>query len=791
MAWDHHHESLKTDLLGRIKQTVDRFLQDCDVSFPRNIADYLPGEDDPLRGPLLRELIRVDLFQRFRRDRPTAVEQYIHLFPEISDDSSLPSLICQEYRIRRQTGDDPDLHEYEARFPQHYAQLVNSMNASELPIDSESLATKTSTTVNPDSSGPKEKDPDAGLSGQYRLIRKIGEGGFGEVWEALGPGGVPVAIKRVFGAVSPRAIEREKGSLDLFCSGKLRHPFLLQVFGWWLEEDQLHIAMELADLSLLDKLKAAQAQGRIGLTPAELQQVMWDAAAALDFLNHEENILHRDVKPANMLLMANRLKLCDFGLSRMSENLAIAMGRTLGAGTPVFIAPEVIEGFQSKHSDQYSLAISYYVLRTGQPVFRGKAAEIRKQHLFKIPELDAKVLSEAEITALLRAMRKLPDERFPSCTAFIEQLFTERPGPQNHKPKRPIYKHTSTLDQDAFGTSALKDSPSGPKPARTEISISSDTASYIPPSPAGESRQRPPKTPVPKGAEPGRTRSQETLGAFDPHEDHASKEVSKGSKPQARSAAPPVSHEAHSKSEGMPGAGGWTGLGAASLLAQSGNAPLPAGGSLAHPKPMARPSPANASPPPGNSRPSETQFESARSKTRFGDEPAPLDPNSNTAETGHWGTPLVAERSEVPPLARRPEVPARGPAGDGVDARQSESLRTRDRQDNAAPKSFRWGGTAQKAPAPTPKPSSAPGRSQRSSEAANTPAATPKSSSRWEPLRRPQSGPIQNHQSPGPAAMRGLVARLGELIPGWSWAILILALAIAVAAAISIPRMLG
>ena len=195
--------------------------------------------------------------------------------------------------------------------------------------------------------------------------------------------------------------------------------------------------MELADGSLDERLKAAQASGRPGLNQAEIRQVMFDAAAALDFLNHEHGILHRDVKPANMLLLAHRLKLCDFGLARMSENLAIAAGRTtLSAGTPAVIAPEIINGFQSKHSDQYSLAVTYFILRCGRPLFQGRVDEIRRHHLNTPPPLGDTRLTPAEALALERALRKRPDDRFPSSAAFVQALmessenytFSNRPG---------------------------------------------------------------------------------------------------------------------------------------------------------------------------------------------------------------------------------------------------------------------------------------------------------------------------------------------------------------------------
>ena len=179
--------------------------------------------------------------------------------------------------------------------------------------------------------------------------------------------------------------------------------------------------MELADCSLNDRLKAAQAKGQSGLPVEELRRIMFDTADALDFLNHERHILHRDVKPANMLLMANRLKLCDFGL-RMSETLALDAGKTMGAGTPVFIAPEVVEGRQSPHSDQYSLAATYYMLRAGRPLFTGAAAEIRMRHVVMIPTFDEGILSEGEKKALLKALSKNPNDRYPTSTAFATEL---------------------------------------------------------------------------------------------------------------------------------------------------------------------------------------------------------------------------------------------------------------------------------------------------------------------------------------------------------------------------------
>jgi serine/threonine protein kinase len=181
--------------------------------------------------------------------------------------------------------------------------------------------------------------------------------------------------------------------------------------------------MELADESLADRLKRARAEGKVGLDADNmLRRIVRDAGEALDFLNHRCHILHRDVKPANMLLMGDRLKLCDFGLARMAQNLSPVPSKTLGAGTPVFIAPEIVQGYQSMQSDQYSLAASYCMLRSGRPLFRGTINEIKDQHVHAKPALEQSVFSAGEQRILAKALAKEPTDRFPTSTEFVLEL---------------------------------------------------------------------------------------------------------------------------------------------------------------------------------------------------------------------------------------------------------------------------------------------------------------------------------------------------------------------------------
>jgi serine/threonine protein kinase len=394
---------------NRLQDITERFERDCADAFPRDPAEYVPDPSDPLRDVILDEIIRIDLELHWRKGKGHRIEVYLERFPELlRREGRLLQLIEEEYRVRGHFGDRPDAEEFVSRFPEHKGWLESRLR----PHGGGEFHTMNSTVEIPLAS-----------AGNLTKIRRIGEGGFGEVWECRAPGGVPVAVKRLFATVSPKFVEREKQSLDMICSGHFRHPFLLQVFGWWLQENQVHIVMELADESLDDRLKQAKAVGLPGLDADEpLKQIIRDAGEALDFLNFKCHILHRDVKPANMLLMGERLKLADFGLAKMMPTLSAMTGQTQGAGTPVFIAPEVVQGFQSMQSDQYSLAVSYCMLRTGRPLFRGTVKEIRDQHVHAKPSLEETILSRGEQRVLSKALSKEPTDRFRSSSEFVQNL---------------------------------------------------------------------------------------------------------------------------------------------------------------------------------------------------------------------------------------------------------------------------------------------------------------------------------------------------------------------------------
>jgi serine/threonine protein kinase len=147
----------------------------------------------------------------------------------------------------------------------------------------------------------------------YILVRKLGAGAFGEVY-AHGPGGLDVALEFIRFDTNVRAVELR--SLEVVKS--IRHPNLVSLFGAWQKDDCLVLAMELCDRSLQDRLAEALDQKLPGIPVRELLTFMSDAANGLDALNAKQ-VQHRDVKPANLLLLNSGVRVADFGLAKALE----------------------------------------------------------------------------------------------------------------------------------------------------------------------------------------------------------------------------------------------------------------------------------------------------------------------------------------------------------------------------------------------------------------------------------------------------------------------------------------
>lgn len=253
----------------------------------------------------------------------------------------------------------------------------------------------------------------------YTLLERIGEGGYGEVWIAEAPGGLRKAIKLIYGYHDESRAQRELKSLNYI--KELRHPFLLSLERIEIVDGRLVIVTELADNSLCDRFDACLKEGLIGIPRSELLSYMREAADALDYIAKSHNLQHLDIKPENILLVSGHVKVADFGLVKDIQNCTQSV---MGGLTPAFAAPELFDGRPSATSDQYSLAIVYQEMLTGQRPFSGSTpAQLAAQHIHGRPNL--RPLPRVDQTVVARALAKDPTHRFGSCIELVNELTQE------------------------------------------------------------------------------------------------------------------------------------------------------------------------------------------------------------------------------------------------------------------------------------------------------------------------------------------------------------------------------
>jgi hypothetical protein len=248
-------------------------------------------------------------------------------------------------------------------------------------------------------------NPDGEPVPSHRLLKPLGRGGFGEVWQATGPDGKLLALK--FVPWIGRLADLEIRGMEIIKD--IRHPHLLRVYDTWVTQDFFIISMELADGTLLDRW-------RCGIGKKKLLEYFLQAAVGIDYL-HSQGIHHRDIKPQNFLLLGGGLKVADFGLIRLMEHTV--SGHT-GNLTVAYAAPEYFEGCTCQNSDQYCLAVTYCHLRGNRLPFTGTAAQMVAGHLQKEPDLT--MLPAEERLAVARALAKNPEDRWPDCRTFVEAI---------------------------------------------------------------------------------------------------------------------------------------------------------------------------------------------------------------------------------------------------------------------------------------------------------------------------------------------------------------------------------
>jgi formylglycine-generating enzyme required for sulfatase activity len=265
--------------------------------------------------------------------------------------------------------------------------------------------------------------------GRYELRGELGRGGMGVVYRAYDPTlDREVAIKsvRLEGVTeAERANLEERLSREARSAAQLRHPNIVQVYDFFRMEDRAYIVMEYVRGAMLEAMIVAGVHQNLPM----IVQVLRQAASALDAA-HAEGIVHRDIKPGNMLLdeMGN-IKITDFGIARRMEAGATETHAGFGTtvGTLGYMAPEQIRGERvDGRADQFSLGVVAYQLLTGQMPFQADSwIALSYKILNEMPTPASTfnpLVSPVMQAALERATAKDPVSRFPRCIDFVDAL---------------------------------------------------------------------------------------------------------------------------------------------------------------------------------------------------------------------------------------------------------------------------------------------------------------------------------------------------------------------------------
>ena len=232
-------------------------------------------------------------------------------------------------------------------------------------------------------------EPRPSAYGRYIVLKSLGGGGFGSVFQARDPElDVVVAIKvpRRDTGISPQALERF--AREGRNAAQLRHPGIVSVLNVGHDGDLPYIVCEYVEgETLADRLRKGPIDFR------EAAQIVADVALALDYA-HSKGIIHRDIKPSNIMLCPDgKPRLMDFGLAKRESDITVT-GLHAVIGTPAYMSPEQAwggkKGKVEENSDIYSLGTVLYQVLTGEIPFHGEAQMVRRQVIEDEPKAPAR-----------------------------------------------------------------------------------------------------------------------------------------------------------------------------------------------------------------------------------------------------------------------------------------------------------------------------------------------------------------------------------------------------------------
>jgi serine/threonine protein kinase len=415
---------------AELEQIIDRFEQAWQRGDHPALDDYLPP-GEPARGAALVDLVHVDLERRLKAGEAMRVETYLQRYPElVARPEVVLDLVKAEYNHRRWREPALSVTEYCQRFPQCADQLRQWLAGSSTvypPPQPQPEGIET---------GPQPARPNDGSLperlGRYRITGELGRGGFGVVYQGFDDElERPVAIKVPHRQLleHPEAVASYLKEARILAS--LDHPHIVPVHDFGRSDDGgcYVVSKFIAGSDLRTKIEA----GRPSF--AESAALVATVAEALHHA-HRQGLVHRDIKPGNILIdAAGQPHVADFGLALREEE--VGHGARF-AGTPAYMSPEQAnsEGHRvDGRSDIFSLGVVFYELLTGRRPFRG---DTQVDLLVQIVSVEARPPRQVDDTIpkeleriVLKALAKRASERYTTAADLADDLRHWQAGDQS------------------------------------------------------------------------------------------------------------------------------------------------------------------------------------------------------------------------------------------------------------------------------------------------------------------------------------------------------------------------
>ena len=335
--------------------------------------------------------------------------------------------LAAEFMERRENGEKLEIEDFLAEHPEQGDELGSLLKLMQDMDEISSPSRPPAPAPAPEAPPERINLPDS----DYRLVRKLGSGGMGVVFEAIQVSlNRKVAVKLLNSSLLTNPEQRAQFENEARLIAMLHHPNIVKIYSAGCSEERCYYAMELIDGKGLDRCRLEDIR--------DLARIALQAAQALAYA-HRCGVLHRDIKPANMLLDNDGdVHLSDFGIAfTLTGDEPVMEKSGIRSGTLRYMAPERLsEGANTYATDQYSFGVSLYEMIMGQPMFSAESGTELKKRIESgdIPRLSCRYPEMAAIVN--KCIQHRPEDRYKN----MEEAASDLRRFLNHEPVRAFSK---------------------------------------------------------------------------------------------------------------------------------------------------------------------------------------------------------------------------------------------------------------------------------------------------------------------------------------------------------------